>query len=87
MKTIFCHKLKQDLPALEFQAYPGPLGEKIMQEISAQAWSLWLAHQTTLINEYRLNLLDAESRKFLRLEMEKFLWGEGSQKPEGFVPV
>ncbi len=84
---IYCHKLKQDLPGLDFQPYPGPLGERIMREISAQAWQMWLAHQTTLINEYRLNLLDAEARKFLALEMEKFLFSDDSEKPSGFVPV
>lgn len=87
MQTIYCTKLKSELPALNFQPYPGPLGEKILKEISAKAWQMWLTHQTTLINEYRLNLLDAEARQFLKLEMEKFLFGEGSAKPEGFVPV
>lgn len=87
MQTLYCIKLKEELPALTFQPYPGPLGEKILREISAQAWQMWLAHQTTLINEYRLNLLDAEARQFLKTEMEKFLFGEGSAKPEGFVPA
>jgi Fe-S cluster biosynthesis and repair protein YggX len=84
---IYCQKLKEELPALSFQPYPGALGARILLEISEKAWQMWLAHQTTLINEYRLNLLDPESRKFLRTEMEKFLWGEGSEKPEGFVPA
>lgn len=87
MKTVFCYKLKEELPALSFQPYPGKLGERIVQEISQKAWDMWLAHQTTLINEYRLNLLDPEARKFLSQEMEKFLFGEGSAKPQGFVPV
>lgn len=85
-ELIYCRKLKQELPALAFQPYPGALGERIVKEISANAWQMWLAHQTTLINEYRLNLLDPEARKFLSTEMEKFLFGEGSAKPEGFVP-
>ena len=45
---------------------------------------MWLAHQTMLINEYRLNLLEPESRKFIEQEMEKFLFGDGSEKPPGF---
>ncbi len=87
MKSVFCYKLKQELPALTIQPYPGKLGERIVQEISQKAWDQWLSHQTTLINEYRLNMLDPKARKFLVTEMEKFLFGTGSAKPEGFVPV
>lgn len=83
---IYCHKLNIELPELTYQPYPGLLGERILKEISAQAWQMWLAHQTTLINEYRLNLLNAESRQFLATEMEKFLFGGGSEKPAGFSP-
>lgn len=82
---VYCQKLKQESPALKFQPYPGPLGERILAEISAEAWQLWLAHQTTLINEYRLNLMEPEARRFLVVEMEKFLFGEGSAAPQGFV--
>ena len=82
---IHCQKLKQDLPPLDFQPYPGALGQRILAEISAQAWQMWLAHQTTLINEYRLNLMEPEARQFLLLEMEKFLFGEGSAAPQGFI--
>jgi Fe-S cluster biosynthesis and repair protein YggX len=83
-RMIYCQKLKQELEGLDFQPYPGPLGEKIFANISKQAWSAWLQHQTTLINEYRLNMLDAQARTFLKTEMEKFLFGEGSLKPSGF---
>lgn len=74
---IFCQKLQQNLDSLESPPYPGPLGDKIYQHISKQAWDMWLARQTMLINEYRLNLSESESRKFLRDEMEKFLFEEG----------
>lgn len=83
--TIFCKKLQQELPALDFEPYPGELGTKIFQSISVNAWQMWLEHQTMLINEYRLNMLEPEARKFLKEEMEKFLFGDGSDKPEGFV--
>lgn len=85
--TVFCLKLKQELPALPFQPYPGPLGKKIMEQISAQAWRDWLQHQTMLINENRLNLIDPESRSFLEKEMEKYFFGEGSALPEGYNPL
>ena len=66
--------------------FPGPLGERVFNEISKQAWKMWLAHQTMLINEYRLSLVEPKSRDFLRDEMQKYFFGEGSEKPAGFTP-
>ena len=85
-KKIFCTKLKAELEALPMQPLPGPLGEKIHQSISKKAWQAWLSHQTMLINEYRLNLMDAKAKAFLHEEMEKFFFGEPSAPPPGFVP-
>jgi len=84
--TIFCEKLQKESEALEFAPYPGELGQRILQQVSKEAWQQWLAHQTMLINEYRLNMLEANARKFLEEEMVKFLFGEGSEKPQGYVP-
>lgn len=86
-RMIHCVKLNQESEGLDFQPYPGDLGQKIVSHISKEAWEMWKKHQTMLINEYRLNLLDAEARSFLATEMEKFLFGAGSEKPAGYVPV
>ena len=86
MTKIKCVKLKKEAEALDYQPYPGDIGIRIMKEISAEAWQLWMNHQTTLINEMRLSPVDPKSRKFLEEEMDKFLFGEGSKAPEGFVP-
>lgn len=85
MREIFCQKLNQTAEGLDRQMYPGELGKRIYDNISKQAWSMWLAHQTMLINEYRLNMLEAKDRQFLAKEMEKFFFNEGSEKPEGYV--
>lgn len=84
-QEIFCQKLQKEAPALPFSPYPGELGKRIQETISAPAWEMWLSHQTILINEYRLNLLDPKAKQFLLTEMEKFLFGEGSEKPMGYV--
>lgn len=86
VKIIECAKLKKPLPALEQQPYPGELGERIYTSISQDAWQQWLDHQTILINEYRLNLMDPKARKMLEAEMENFLFGEGSAKPDAYSP-
>ncbi|KTD46082.1 protein that protects iron-sulfur proteins against oxidative damage [Legionella quinlivanii] len=83
---VFCLKLKNEAEGLEKQPFPGALGEKIRNNISKQAWNMWLSHQTMLINEYRLSLIDPKAREFLTQEMEKFLFGEGSERPAGYTP-
>ena len=59
-RTIHCSKLDIDAEGLDFAPWPGPLGQRIYAEISKPAWQQWLAHQTMLINEYRLNPLDPQ---------------------------
>ncbi len=85
-RTVNCAKLGKEAEGLERPTYPGELGQRIYEHISKEAWQLWLRHQTMLINEYRLSAVDPKAREFLAKEMEKFLFGEGSEKPEGFRP-
>ena len=86
MRTIHCQKLDKDAPGLEFAPYPGELGQRIYDTISAEAWDQWVSHQTILINEYRLNMMDPKAREFLKNEMLKFLFGEGSEAPDCHTP-
>lgn len=85
-RIIDCAKLKKPAPGLSQPPYPGELGQKIYQMISEEAWQMWVAHQTMLINEHRLSMLDPKARAFIKQEMENFLFGEGSAKPSGYVP-
>ena len=85
-RTVFCQKLKIDAPGLAFQTWPGELGKRVFENISAQAWDQWVAHQTMLINEYRLNPMDPKAKEMIVGEMEKFLFGEGSELPADYVP-
>ena len=85
-RTVYCVKFDREAEGLDFPPWPGELGKRIYESISKEAWALWLQHQTMIINEYRLNAMDPEARQFIATEMEKFLFGEGSEKPEGYVP-
>ena len=85
-RKVHCRLLGEELDALTFQPYPGELGKRIFDSISQQAWQKWLAHQTMLINENRLSPINPDHRKYLEGEMEKFFFGEGSERPEGYVP-
>ena len=84
-RLILCAKLNKEAPGLDRPPLPGALGLKIYETISAEAWQTWLAHQTMLINEYRLNLTDQSARDFLKTEMQNFLFGQGSNKPSGYT--
>jgi len=84
-RIVHCQMLDQDLEGLTFQTWPGELGKRIYENISQQAWAQWMNHQTMLINEHRLSPLNPEHRKYLEGEMEKFLFGGGSEKPQGYV--
>lgn len=83
---VDCAKLHKKAEGLSRLPYPGELGKKIYESISEEAWQMWLAHQTILINELRLSMLDPKAREFLAKEMEKFLFEGGSETPAGYVP-
>jgi Fe-S cluster biosynthesis and repair protein YggX len=86
MRTVNCLKLDKELEGLDRPTYPGEIGKKIFENISKEAWGLWLKHMTMLINEYRLTPIEPKARTFLEEEMEKFLFGEGSELPKEFKP-
>mgnify|MGYP002836851528 FL=1 len=65
--------------------YPGELGQRIFEQVSKEAWQMWLQHQTMLINENRLTPIDPKDRAFLEEEMDKYFFGEGSEAPKEFV--
>ena len=85
-RTVNCVVMRTEGEGLEYLPYPGDLGKRIYDNVSKEGWQRWLAHQTMLINEYRLTPIEPEARKFLETEMEKFFFGEGSAAPKEFVP-
>lgn len=84
-REVMCAKLGHNAPGLAFPPYPGEIGQRIYDSISQQAWDMWLQQQTMLINEYRLSTLEPQAREFLAAEMQKFLFGGGSEPPPGFI--
>jgi len=78
--------LKTEAEGLDYAPYPGELGQKIYDNVSKEAWQRWVAHQTMLINEYRLTPIEPEAREFLATEMEKFFFSGGAEKPKEYVP-
>ena len=85
-RTVFCSYLRKEAPGLAFQVIPGELGKRIFDNISQEAWSIWQKKQTMLINEKRLNLMQAEDRKFIEETMVAFLFENKDVDIEGYTP-
>jgi len=84
---VFCTKFQKDMEGLDEIPFEGhPLGQKIYENVSKEAWKMWVEHMKMLMNEYRLNLGTAEAQEFLIQQMDNYFFGEGSALPEGFVP-
>jgi len=85
-RMVFCQRLKKEAPGMAFQLVPGELGKRIFENISQEAWADWQKKQTMLINEKKLNMMNAEHRDYLQKEMEKYLFEDGDVQIEGYVP-
>jgi Fe-S cluster biosynthesis and repair protein YggX len=85
-RTVQCVYLGREAEGLTRKPLPGELGERIYNEVSAEAWREWLAHQTMLINENRLSPINPEHRRYLEAQCEAFLFGGDVDRAEGYVP-
>ena len=86
-KKIFCKKLNKELPSLSVPQMPGPKGIEIMNSISEEAWEMWKSHQTTLINERKLDMSDPGNRRWLQDQMDKFFNNEDYETASGFKAI
>ena len=71
-RKVNCVKLNKEAEGLDFPPYPGALGNKIFETVSKEAWAGWLKHQTMLVNENRLSLVDPQARKYLTEQTEAY---------------
>ncbi|AUN94218.1 oxidative damage protection protein [Pseudazoarcus pumilus] len=85
-RMVQCVKLGREAEGLERPPVPGDLGKRIFENVSKEAWQQWVQYQTMLINENRLNLMDAKARKYLAEQMERHFFGGGADQVEGYVP-
>lgn len=85
-RKVLCKKYKQLLEGLEQPPLPGPKGEEIFNEVSQKAWTEWTEHQTRLINEKHLNMMDVQARQYLIEQRERFLNGDNYDTAKGYVP-
>lgn len=85
-EIVNCVILKKEAEGLDRAPYPGEIGQRILENASKEAWAMWMKQQTMLMNENKLSPMDPKHRQFLVGEMEKFFFGEGSTKVDGYTP-
>lgn len=86
-RMVFCVKFQREMPGLSEVPFEGnPLGQKIYENVSKEAWKMWVEHMKMLMNEYRLNLGTQEAQEFLLQQMEEYFFGVGAALPPGYVP-
>jgi Fe-S cluster biosynthesis and repair protein YggX len=83
---VKCVKFAKDLAGLDEPPWPGELGKRIYENVSEQAWNLWLEHLKMIINEYRLSPATQEAQEIIAKQMEDFFFGAGAALPPGYVP-
>ena len=85
-RTVFCIKLQKTLPALDAPTWPGPLGQRIYNEVSQEAWDMWEERMKMILNEYKLLPFQKEAQNLIAKHMEEFFFSKDAALPPGFVP-
>jgi Fe-S cluster biosynthesis and repair protein YggX len=85
-RMVFCVKLRRELPGLTEPPWPGPLGQRIYEQVSAEAWRMWEARMRMILNEYRLQPWQKQAQDLMAQAMEEFFFGAESGPPPGYEP-
>jgi Fe-S cluster biosynthesis and repair protein YggX len=85
-RTVFCVKLQKELPGLDAPPWPGELGQRIYENVSAEAWRMWNDRMKMILNEYRLMPWQKEAQELVARHMEEFFFGTGTALPPEYVP-
>ena len=85
-RTVTCAKFQREMPGLSEPPWPGELGRRIYENVSADAWTLWEERMKMLLNEYRLMPWQKEAQQLIAKSMEEFFFGEESAPPPDYVP-
>ena len=98
-RTVKCAKLSKELPGIDESTNEGeaamvmvrsvgdePLAKRIYENVSMEAWGMWVGRMTMIINEYRLDPASEEADEILKQHMEDFFFGEGAALPPGYQP-
>jgi len=87
-RIVYCVVLKREAEGLDAPPHPGPLGQRIYENVSWEGWQKWLERLTMIINENGLSTADPGSVEVIEKHMVGFLFDEGEYggMPQGFRP-
>ena len=86
-RMVKCMKLGKELPGMPFKPFPNEFGQEIYDNVSMEAWQMWLAESPRYINTYRVDLQSTEGQEFLRNQMRVFFgFEEGELAETAWVP-
>jgi Fe-S cluster biosynthesis and repair protein YggX len=86
-RKVFCVKFQREMDGLDEVPFDGhPLGQRVFDNVSQEAWKMWVERMKMIMNEYRLNLGTRQAQEFLLQQMEAFFFGEGASTPPDYVP-
>lgn len=86
VRLVNCIKLKKELPGLSNPPIPGELGIQVYDNVSKEAFNMFLEHFKMVVNEYRLDLSSPATDKIFEDQMREFFFGDGVKLPDEFVP-
>jgi Fe-S cluster biosynthesis and repair protein YggX len=85
-RKVFCVKFQREMPGLDEPPFDNEMGQRIFENVSKEAWKMWVEQMKMIMNEYRLNLGTPEAQEMLLKQMDQYFFGEGAALPPGYVP-
>ena len=85
-RMVKCAKLGRELPGVIYRPFDNELGKRIYDNVSQDAWRMWIEQSKMMVNEYRIDLASPNGQRMLLEQAEKFFFGEGVDRPAEFVP-
>jgi Fe-S cluster biosynthesis and repair protein YggX len=85
-RMVKCVKLQRELPGLDKAPFNDELGQRIYENVSKDAWTMFKEHFKMVMNEYRLALGTEEANQVFEQQVQDYFFGPGAALPPGYVP-
>jgi Fe-S cluster biosynthesis and repair protein YggX len=86
VRMVKCVKFGREMPGLDRIPWKGEIGKKVYDNVSKEAWKLWVEHSKMVMNEFRLNPLDPKSQQIMEEQLNNYFFGDGAKLPDSYVP-
>jgi Fe-S cluster biosynthesis and repair protein YggX len=86
-RMVKCAKLGQELPGVIYRPFNNELGQRIYDNISQDAWRMWIEQSKMMVNEYRIDLTSPQGQRMLLEKAEQFFFGapDAQEHPPEYV--